>query len=211
MSILKNKKQEFNYYDEFAKNAKFSLDCAEMLCKIVQEFDKNSLSENLKEMHKIENAADQGKHIVTNYLVKDFLPPIEREDIMSLLHKIDEVTDMVEEILINLDIFNVSNIRPVTTEFTNLLVECCKLEYEVIQEFKNFKKSKTLHEKIVALNRLEEDGDKLYINTLRSLYRESKDALEIRMWNKIYDCLEACFDTCEHVANDIETISLKNS
>ena len=36
------------------------------------------------------------------------------------------------------------------------------------------------------------------------------DVLDIISWREIYDCLEACADACEHVADTIETIVMKN-
>ena len=41
---------------------------------------------------------DKGKHTMTNHLATDFLPPIEREDILRLSQKIDDVIDLIEEI-----------------------------------------------------------------------------------------------------------------
>ena len=45
-------------------------------------------------------------------LVKDFLPPIERNDIVSLSQNIDNVTDEVEEVLLRVYMNNVKEIEP---------------------------------------------------------------------------------------------------
>ena len=44
-------------------------------------------------------------------LVKAFITPIERDDIMSLSEQIDNVTDCIEDILIHIYINNLTEIR----------------------------------------------------------------------------------------------------
>jgi uncharacterized protein Yka (UPF0111/DUF47 family) len=148
---------------------------------------------------------------VLNRLVKEFLPPIEREDITSLSQKIDDVTDAIEDVLICIDMFNVQNIRPEILKFTEMIVDCCKSMKVALDEFQNFKRSKRLHSEIVEINRLEEEGDTLYINGVRNLYRTTTDPIELMVWTEIFRRLEKCCDACEDVANDIESIVMKNS
>ncbi len=204
------KKEKFNYFDEFIKGTNYSVQCMELLNEILNNFDKNNLADNITNMHSIEHKADEEKHTLTNYLLKDFLPPIEREDIVSLSHRIDNLTDNIEEILINIDICNVITLRPETYEFTKLLYDCCKLVNQLIIEFKNFKKNSILEEKIIEINHLEENGDALYAKYMRELYKE-QNPIEILIWSQIFNCFEHCFDACEQIADDVENIILKNS
>lgn len=204
-------KEKYNYFEEFLKNAEYSLNISKMLYDILSDFDANKLEENLKEMHEIENLADNSKHNMHNYLVKDFLPPIDREDINLLAHRLDDVTDNIEEILIEIDILNIETIKPEAVECANCLVKCCNSMVELIKELENFKKSKTIKDKVVEINRLEEEGDILYTKYMKNLYKSCNDNLEIIKWSKIFTCFEKCFDSCETVANNIENIAMKNS
>lgn len=205
------RKKEYDYLEQFANLAKFSLDSAEILHKTLKEFDVNTLSEKVIEMHNIEHSADIAKHDMLNRLLKEFLPPIEREDIISLSQKIDDVTDAVEDVMIKIDMFNVKYIRPEILQFTELIVSCCNAMYVAVEEFKNFKKSKTLSTKVIEINTLEEEGDALYVNTVRNLFQTSKDPVELLVWTEILHRLERCCDGCEDVANDLESIVMKNS
>lgn len=204
------KKEKFNYFDEFIKGTSFSVQCIELLHEILKNFDKNSLPDNINKMHNIEHKADEEKHILTNYLLKDFLPPIEREDIVSLSHRIDNLTDNIEEILINIDIFNVDILRPEIHEFVELLSICCNITNKLVSEFKTFKKKPNLEEIIIEINHLEENGDALYAKYMRELYKE-QNPIDILIWTQIFNCFEHCFDACEQIADDIENIILKNS
>lgn len=207
---MKNNK-DYNYFEAFVNLSKFSLSSAEILNKTLRGFDANKIEEKIVEMHNIEHSADIAKHDLLNRLVKEFLPPIEREDITSLSQKIDDVTDAVEDVLMCIDIFNVQTIRPEILKFTEMIVDCCKSMDVALVEFENFKRSKRLHSEIIEINRLEEEGDALYVNGVRNLYKTSKDPVELMVWTEVFRRLEKCCDACEDVANDIENIVMKNS
>ncbi|BCJ93127.1 hypothetical protein acsn021_06960 [Anaerocolumna cellulosilytica] len=204
-------RKEYNYFEAFINLSKFSLNSAEILNKTLHEFDIRKINEKIREMHNIEHSADIAKHEMLECLMKEFLPPIEREDINVLSQKIDDVTDAIEDVLICIDIFNVKHIRPEILKFTELIVDCCKSMDSALVEFQNFKKSKKLHSEIVEINRLEEEGDALYVNGVRNLYKTSGEPVELMVWTEIFRRLEKCFDACEDVANTIESIVMKNS
>ena len=82
---------------------------------------------------------------------------------------------------------------------------------EMLEDFRNFRRSPTLKEKIITLNRLEEEGDQLYTRAVHRLYTEENDAVQILVWTTIYNCLEECCDCCEHVADSVEMAIMKNT
>ncbi len=204
-------KRGYDYFEALHGLSKFSLQAAELLKKTISDFNVENLEEKIREMHNIEHSADIAKHDMIEHLVKEFLPPIDREDIISVAQQIDDVTDSVEDVLMCIDIFNVQKIRPEIPKFTDTIVDCCKSMYVGVEELRNFKKSKKLHSEVVEVNRLEEEGDALYINGVRNLYKNTTDAVELMVWTEIYRKLEKCCDACEDVANEIESIVMKNS
>ena len=205
------KKNNFNYFDAFGNLSKYSYKLAVSLHDTLTNFDPTEITLKVKKAHDIEHSADNAKHDIMNKLVKEFLPPIESEDITSLTQEIDDVTDSLEDVLIFVDMFNIQSIRPEALKFTELLVSCTKAMDEALEEFKNWKSSKKLHDFIIEVNRLEEIGDSLYIDIMRNLYHTSKDPIELMTWTAILQRLEKCADNCEDVANIIETIVMKNS
>lgn len=207
---LKKRKNEYNYFDAFEKNGLCSLECAQKLLEITGNYDKEKLKEDLKNIHNIEHKADDGKHDMLNYLLKDFLPPIEREDILNLAQKIDDVTDSIEEVLISIDMFNIDVLRKETEEFVELVIKCCESEAELLKSFKNFKDVDEVKKRIIEINVLEEEGDRLYTSNMRKLYRDGTDVADVIKWSTIFNCFENCFDMCEDVADAVEAIMLKN-
>ncbi|NLM34164.1 MAG: DUF47 domain-containing protein [Clostridiales bacterium] len=207
---MRNNKN-FNYFKAFIDLSSYSSKAVEILMNTLKNFDRSKIEDNIKEMHHVEHSADIANHELINRLIKEFLPPIEREDIISLSKKIDDVTDAIEDVLIAINMYNIQTIRPEVLKFTEVIMKCCKSIHTALEEFENFKKSKNLHREIVAINELEEEGDALYVNGVKDLYQNCKDPIELMVWTEIYNRLEKCCDKCEHVADDIENIVMKNS
>ena len=158
-----------------------------------------------------EHTADIAKHDMMQELSKAFITPLEREDIMQLIQYIDNVTDAIEDVLIRTYMFNVAAIREEALEFADVIVRCCEVLKDTLKEFRHFRKSDSIYENIVEINRLEEEGDALYTRAGRKLYLSSTDPIELSVWREIFDRMEKCCDACEHVANDVESVMLKNS
>jgi Phosphate transport regulator (distant homolog of PhoU) len=205
------RKKENNYFELFVEMADYSLQAANELHQVLTNFKAGELSEILKSMHEIEHAGDAKKHDLIKKLVSEFMTPIEREDIMQLSEEIDNVIDSIEDALLRTYMFNISDIRSEALEFTEIIVKCVSALKETLLEFENFRKSSTIKQNIVEVNRLEEIGDGIYIRAMRRLYTENSDPISVMAWTVMFDQLEKCCDKCEHVADIIEDVIMKNS
>jgi len=208
---MENKKSKYSYFEAFADLSKYSYNLAVSLHETLTKFEYEKIEEKVKAAHHIEHSADLAKHEIMNRLVKEFLPPIEREDITALTQEIDDVTDSVEDVLLYIDMFNIKTIHPEILKFTELIVSCCKAMDEALEEFKNFKKSTKVRDKIIEINRLEEDGDELYVKLMKELYKSPMDPVDLMCWTEVLHRLELCCDNCEDVADILESIVMKNS
>lgn len=205
------KKESNYYYDTFSKCISYACEAAELLQKCVENYDATNLKVELDKMHRIEHTADGVKHEMMEKLMKEFLPPIEREDIVELSHAIDDVIDSAEDILRGMYMYNVTTFRSEVKEFANIIFRSCQAMSEMGKELSNFRKSALLKEKIVEINALEEEADRLHTEAIRRLYTEEKDAVYILAWTTMYNGLEKCCDSCEEVADLVEQIVMKNS
>ncbi|HBT64290.1 MAG TPA: DUF47 domain-containing protein [Ruminococcaceae bacterium] len=205
------RKNVFDYFKMFTRAAEYSAQAADLLHNVMQNFDPDTLKEKMSEMHAVEHAADIAKHELNRELARAFITPIEREDIMLLTQELDDVTDAVEDVLLRLYMFNVLSIRNEALEFTQLIYKCCEAMEEMLREFRHFRKSDSISKSIVEINRLEEEGDALYTKAVRRLYMGTQNAVDLMVWSEIFDRLEKCCDSCEHVANVVESIIMKNT
>ncbi|HJA11780.1 MAG TPA: DUF47 family protein [Candidatus Mediterraneibacter merdipullorum] len=205
------KKQDSFYFDHFVSCAEDSRRAAQMLRETLESFDPEGLKEKLDRLHEVEHSADMKKHDILDHLAKEFLPPIEREDIVSLSQNIDNVTDKVEDVMLRVYMNNVQEIEPNALKMTDVIIQCCEAVKDLLTEFQNFKRSKTLKQLVIRINDLEEEADKLFMESIRGLYTEASDPLKVIAWRDIYIYLERCADACEHVADVVESVVMKNS
>ncbi|MEA4853828.1 MAG: DUF47 family protein [Christensenella sp.] len=205
------RKQAYNYFNAFVQMTEYSCKAASILDKTLRDFDPDAVVEHMRMIHEIEHEADQAKHEMMKVLIREFLPPIEREDVAALAQTIDDVTDAVEDVIIKIYTFNIRSIRPEALEFMDLVTACCSAMKSAMQEFHNFKKSSRLMDCIIEINRLEGDGDELYTRAMRNLHVECDNPIEILNWSRTYSYFEKCCDTCEDVADIMESIIMKNT
>ncbi|MDD4571614.1 MAG: DUF47 family protein [Clostridia bacterium] len=204
-------KKDNNYFEMLIDLSHYCCETAKDLENILNNFDVNTLEEAKKHIHSIEHAADLAKHKLMRKLVKEFITPIEREDIIKLTEEIDDVTDSVEDIILRIHMFNIQSIRPDALEFAAIITRCCYALEQALKEFPHFRKSKTIHQHIVEINRLEEEGDRMYSKAVRNLYKSSNNPIEILSWTDVFHHMELACDACEHAADTIESVMMKNN
>lgn len=204
------KKHENYYFLAFVRLVEYTNKAAKLLESFINDYNPARLSEYKDKMHEIEHSADLEKHVLIEKLVKEFITPIDREDILSIAQKIDDVTDAIEDVLLRLYMFNVQEINNDAKEFTKIISQSTHTLLLMANELHNFKKSTTLKDAIIEVNRLEEVGDRLYIDAVRSLFISNISSKEIYIWEQMLYRFEKCCDACEDVADSVETIIMKN-
>ena len=205
------RQQKYDYFEGFVKMTDHSTRAAELLAKCLKEFDADALPEKMREMHSIEHSEDIAKHELLEHLVKEFITPIEREDIVTLAQKLDDVTDAIEDVLMTMYMFRITKLMPYAVEFTGIIEKACAQQRIMLEEFRRFRKSSEIKGFVVEINRMEEEGDKLYMTAMRELFAPGVDALTALIWKTLYDRLECCADAIENVADVVESVVMKNS
>ena len=206
-----SKKQDAYYFNLFIACAEDSCKAAHLLKDTLMNFRPEELKEQMDRIHEIEHAADDKKHQMMDRVSKAFIVPIEREDIVALSQNIDEVTDKIEDVMIRLYTNNVQKIRPDAVELLDVVIRCCEEMKEMLTDFADFRHSRTLKDRIIRINAMEEEADRLYMSAMRKIHTGSKDPLIVISWREIYAYLESCADACEHVADAVESVVMKNS
>jgi len=208
---MANKKQE-RYYEIFVEMCEFSCEAARFLRDILGNYDHEKLEAYMEKMHKIEHDGDMARHTMIKLLAKEFITPIEREDIMAMSESIDTVTDKIEDVLQKMFMYNIMTIREDAVLAGDVIIESTAALRDALEEFYNFKKSKTINDKLIEINRLEEVGDKMYIEATRRVFTDPDiTALEAFSWAHIFHYMEDVLDACEDTADVMEGVIMKNS
>ena len=93
----------------------------------------------------------------------------------------------------------------------SLLNKCLAKAREILNEFKIFKKSKSIRKLIDELNDYENEGDTIYRQAVKNLFAGEKDTVELQKWRIVYEDLETCFDKCQELGGAVENAIIKNS
>ena len=200
-----------DYFTMLGELIGYSCKAATLLNETIANFRISQLEEKINEMHEIEHSADLKKHEMINKLSKEFIPPIERGDIIELGNQIDNVTDSIEEVLTIIYMFNIISMRDEALEFSELILQICNVTSNLIKEFRNFKKSTEINKMIIKISDLEEVGDRLYLKGMKNFYTSLMDPVKLITWKDTFEYFEKCCDACEHVADAVESVVMKNT
>ena len=195
-----------SFYDLFTEAARHLVDGAGLLAEMLG--DGNDREGIAQRMRDAEHAADETTHGIVRRVNSTFVTPFDREDIYSLASGLDDVMDFMEEAV---DLVLLYEVEKLPAEFANqveVIQRCAEL---TAQAMPRLKAMKDLEEYWIEINRLENDGDRAYRMLLVRLFSGEYDALTVLKMKEVADELEAACDAFEHVANTIETITVKES
>ena len=204
-------KENYNYYNEFLQMTDYIIKSVNIFKDFMANFKKEELESVINDVHSLENSSDVRVHKMKNHLIKDFLPPVDREDIVLICNKLDDIEDGIDEALINIKILDIEKINIEVLEQIDILVQCCDAVKELFLDLKNFKDTDLINKKSSQVNNLEEIGDRIYEKLMSSLYLTQKNPIELIKWTTIYNCIEETIDSCEEIADCIEEVAMKNS
>lgn len=204
-------KQKNDYFKMMEKQMELSLKSAVLLNEMLSNYDPQKTDEYRISMHALEHEADEVRHEAINRLSREFITPIERDDILLLVQKIDDVTDAIEDVAIDLHMYNIQVLPAHALSMSVLIKRCVTALEKAIRELHNFKRSSTLKPLLVEVNDVESEADDAYLQAVRSLFTTEQMPLSCYAAKAIYDAMESCCDLCEEAADVIENVVMKNT
>ncbi len=205
------KKEKYNYFEEFINMTEYIETSSKILKELMNDFNQEKLDKSIEEIHKLEHSSDRIVHKMRENLIKDFLPPIEREDIAIIVNKLDDIEDGIDEVTIDFKILNIKHIKNDMLEFIDILVKATTAVKGIFEKLSDLKHPEFIKEKVIVVNKLEEQGDRIYEKIIFNLYNEEKDPIELIKWINIYKCFEETIDSCEEISDCIQDVIMKNS
>lgn len=207
--VFRTTRKDEYFYDLFVHTAELTCDAAQRLEDLTNNYV--DIESKIDAIEEIEHQCDQNIHDIIKQLNKSFITPIDREDIYEIAKEIDNITDAIEATAHRLRMFNVKTIPEDAKKMASLIVLCTKELKDLMGELKNMKTSKILPQKIIEVNRIENEGDDLYRLAIAHLFANGMDTIHVIKWKEIYEFLENTLDACEDVANIIDGVVMKNA
>lgn len=192
LDIAQNIKQSADYFADY---------------KLTNLSDLKVFSEKMKEF---EHKGDSHVHIIIKELNNAFITPIEREDILELTFRMDDVLDGLEHTAALFEMYSILNADEYMIKFVDAIKQC-GAEIEIAVDLLSSKNLSKIRENAIKIKDLESLCDGVQRQSIKNLFTVEKDPIRIIQYKEIYESLEEIADGCQAVANTLETIIMKNA
>lgn len=200
-----------DYFKMAEEQVALCAEASDLLTGILSNYSINEISRQREKMHEIENRADELQHDILTKLSREFITPIDQEDILHLVQIIDDVADALDEVVLELYMFHIETIPEAAPELSKMVGKCVKALQNAIGELKNFKKPERLRTLLVEVNTIESEADVIYVEAIHKLFGSETNGKALLGGKQIYESLENCCDLCERAADVVEQIIIKNT
>ena len=181
---------------------------------VLQEFarDFRDFETYWRKAKDIEHKADGVAHVIISLINKSFITPFDREDIYQLIHEFDDIIDLIENPLHSIYLYEVTAKKPFVDGFAELIGRATPVLNALIAEvFRQQKYTESMWRLIRQLHDLEDEGDVIYQQSIRTLFQEEKAPIAVIKWKDILGTLEHIMDVFQNMSNTVEGIVVKGS
>jgi len=171
-----------------------------------------NVQEKVLEIKELEEFGDQIIHDITHSLHRTFVTPIDREDIMALAARLDDVVDAIDEAAQYTLEYRIEETTEYAKQLSGIIVQCAdELERAVAVLSSRSSKLKDIIPMAVEINRLENEADRITSRARGDLFSDKFDVAHLLKWRDIYDDMEQATDYAEDAADVLEGIVIKHS
>ncbi|NCX96695.1 MAG: DUF47 family protein [Chitinophagia bacterium] len=164
----------------------------------------------LKKLEDLEHKNDEVTHEIFIQLGRNFITPLDREDIHYLATSLDDIADYIWGAAKRIINYQVEDDDKTIESFAKIIKESVNAVNAAIFALRDRKDLKLISETCIAINSLENQADDLLDASLINLF-ETKNINHIDFFKKkdIFQMLEIVTDKCEDASNVIESIIIK--
>jgi uncharacterized protein len=196
------------FFDLFAQSATNLRTAAEQLKDLIEDYqDVESKAQRIRDR---EHEGDEITHEIIRRLNTSFITPMDREDIYALGSALDDVMDAIDAVA---DLFVLHQIQEPLPEMkaqVDVLVRTAQQTEEALGVLPRMDRER-LEPCWVEINRLENEGDRIYRRAIAGLFSGDHKAMDVLKWKEVIENLEEAVDGLENVANIIESTVLKHA
>lgn len=204
--LMPREGQFFTYFNDHAGEA---VACAREFIELLRDLKDPSGRTRAIETH--EKRADKITHDCIDLLHKTFITPLDRDDIHTLITRMDDILDLMEDAAQSFTLYDVKASTPEAVRLAEVNLACVEKVQAAVALLDNMGNSQQIHALCADIDKLESEADHIHRNAIAKLFREEPDVREVIKLKVIYEVLESVTDRCEDVANIIEGILVENA
>lgn len=170
--------------------------------------DFRDLPRKAARLRDIEHEGDELTHAIMRRLNTVFVTPLDHDDIHRLASRLDDVIDHIEAAADLFVLHKIEQPHPEMKAQADVLGRASTATREALQRLPKYRE---LSGYWVEINRLENEGDRIYRRAVADLFGGDHKAMDVLKWKDIIDESEAAIDQLEDIANMLEGIALKHA
>ncbi|WP_428898379.1 hypothetical protein Dip518_000572 [Parelusimicrobium proximum] len=202
--------KETKFFDLFDRQMQILIEGAELFNTIINtgEINRNTVDK----MHAIEHQGDEMTHMIIHTLNESFITPFDREDIMALANTMDDVIDGLYMIANRFNLYKIQKPSEESKKLAAVILACTKALQKAITSLRSNKNMKETLKQCVEINRLENLADEIRDEAIsRILNDENANPIMVIKQKELFEAAEGVTDSCEQIANVVESILVKNN
>lgn len=201
--------KEVKFFDLFDKQGENIVRTAEFYKKLVENGEFTP--ENIRAMHEMEHYGDELTHTTINTLNETFITPFDREDILALANRLDDIVDSIYLLANRFCMYKIAKPTEYSKKMGRTMEQTAKALQKALASLRSNKNMKETLIQCVEINRLENEGDVLRDEAITDLFEHEKDPIMVIKQKELYELGETVTDFCESAANMVESILVKNN
>ena len=197
------------FYDCFDQATDVLVRAAQHFVDFLNDFSDSSV--HAQKIKDLEHEADNIAHETMELLHQSFITPLERSDIRRLIMAIDDVLDYLDDGVLHITLYEIKEVLPPLQKMAEVLLTAVNGVRKAVHELRNIRRRNEILNYCIEIHHLEDEGDRIYLETLAWLFKSGLDPLTVIKWKDIIQDIEKSIDCCQDVANVVEGIVLENS
>ena len=176
---------------------------------MVNESDEDKRAEIAAIIENLEHKNDDFTHNVFTELGRNFITPLDREDIHYLATALDDIADYIYASAKKISFYKINPNDIGIHKLADLVLQGSVEIKKAVHGLRDMKNLREMTEAIVKINTIENQADDVFDMSIDSLFNNENDFKEVIKKREIYQVLEIATDKCEDAANVIESIIIK--
>ena len=199
------------FYDLLEASANEAKNSAALLSKILPQHGKDDFEQILAELALVRRKHKRTSREITELLCKNFVTPMEREDIEALSGALYRITKNVEKIGERMLIIPTQISSEQFSKQIKMIENAAELVANMVIRLRKKSHVEEISDTYERLQTIEGEADKLMVALLRELYQGSVDVRSVIILKDLYELFEKVIDRCRDAGNIVFQVVLKYS
>jgi uncharacterized protein Yka (UPF0111/DUF47 family) len=204
--------RERQFFVLFNQHAEFVVRGSRALEELLADFaNGGDHAARIKDIEKIEHAADDVVHATMALMHRTFVTPFDRNDINRLIQRMDDIVDLIDGTAESLLLYDIRTITPEAIHLANLVQISCVRTQAAVALLSSMDNGPAILKLCEEIDSLESDADRVMRSGISKLFREEPDVRQVIKLKGLYELLETATDKCQVVAHILENMVLENA